>query len=380
MAFAHLIIRNLFRHGRRTILTIISISISIVLFVDFAALQNTTTGILDAAAKSPRLVCHNIGGLAYFLPKAYKQKLVALPHVQAVAAWSYFGGVYRTPNDQITAFASDPENLAKLFPDWGITAEMAQQFLLTKTAAIVSSDLMLRYGWKVGQTVMLRSTITALYRQPLTFTITDALPATGPSQLFIFRDDYLENVNERVPPVSYFWILLDRMENAPAVIEEIDAMFHNSANGTQTETEKSYVGGLLRQWGSILLIVEVVSIVSLITIALVAANTAAMSIRERRREIAVMRAIGFDSRHIVIFLVGESWLIGLLAGAIGCVIGSIALGSMARVLPISEIDPRVSFWVVAESLAVASLIGIVSGLFPTLAAVRRTIVDGLRSF
>ena len=374
-----LISLNLLRNRRRTLLTVFSISVSIVLFNTYVALHRTVERILDAAAASPRLVCHNVGGLAYFLPKAYKQKLVGRRHIEAVAGWSYFGGVYRTPSDQITAFASDSDHLAELFPDWGITPQMAQQFESTKTAAIVSSDLMTRYAWKLGEVVMLRSTITALYRQPLSFTITGALPGSGPSQLFIFRNDYLEQVNRRVPPVSYFWIRVDKMQNNVDVIKDIDALFDNSAYETQTETESSYVGGLLRQWSSILWVLEAVSVVSLITMALVAANTAAMSIRERQSEIAVMRAIGFDSRRIVVFLIGECWAIGLLGGLTGCIIGAIAFDSITHLLPVAEVDVRLSAAVALESLVAACLIGILSGLFPTIAAVRRNLVDALRS-
>jgi putative ABC transport system permease protein len=337
-------------------------------------------GILNGVATSPRLVCHNSAGLAYFLPKAFAQRLVGRPHVQFVAAWSYFGGIYRNPSDQITGFASDPLDIESLFPDWEITPDMAGRFRSMMTASIVSTDLMEKFKWKVGERVMLRSGITALYRQPLTFTIVGAMPKSGPSQLFIFRNDYLEQVNGHVPPVSYFWIRIDRIENAPAVIKDIDDLFHNASYHTQTETESSYLGGLLRQWTAVLYLLEIVSIAALISIALVAANTAAMSMRERRREIAVMRAIGFSSGQILSCLLGECWLLGLLGGAVGCALTYVAIGSISHHLPGSAVNIRLSTPVLIESLIVAGMIGIVSGIVPATFAVRRTITEGLRSF
>src|SRR5260370_38889198 len=63
---------------------------------------------------------------------------------------------------------------------------------------------------------------------------------------------------------------------------------------------------------------ECLGLVVVVAIGLVAANTAAMSIRERRSEIAVMRSIGFPSWVILSLLVGESLIVGLSGGAIGC--------------------------------------------------------------
>jgi putative ABC transport system permease protein len=125
---------------------------------------------------------------------------------------------------------------------------------------------------------------------------------------------------------------------------------------------------------------EVLGLIVVISIALVAANTAAMSIRERRAEIAVMRSLGFSSRLILSLLLAESLIIGLVGGVLGCgsaylVLKVYSAGSPGG--PFSAI--RIPPVVLVETLVVAALIGLLSALVPARAAARQNIVDALRA-
>jgi putative ABC transport system permease protein len=125
---------------------------------------------------------------------------------------------------------------------------------------------------------------------------------------------------------------------------------------------------------------EILGLIIVITIGLVAANTAAMSIRERRSEIAVMRSIGFTARTILLLLLSESLMIALIGGALGCgaayivfrlfTVGALAAGPLASV----QISPAIF----AETLVIAALIGALGALVPAYSAARRNIVDALR--
>lgn len=375
MKFLPLIVKNLMRNRRRVLLTVFSMAISLFLFSALEEARESANRALDKAASSPRLVCLNNSGLAYFLPHSYKAKLQVIRHVEEVAGWSYFGGVYRNPSDQITGFASDETALDRMFPDWGITLQMAGKFAEIKTAAMVSPDLMRKYGWKVGDPVMLRSSIAALYSHTLSFTIVGELSPQGPAQLFIFRDDYLDQV-ERRSPVSYYWIRLDRLESAAATIRAIDDSFRNSDNETNTETERSYAAYLLSSYRTIFAVFEGISVIALVSMFLVAMNTAAMSVRERRFEFAVMRALGFNSTRILALILGESWLMGLL-GAILAVACSVVF--VALIPGIASAGIGFSGAVAAVELAIASVIGIASGLVPGVSAVRGAITQVLRA-
>ena len=116
----------------------------------------------------------------------------------------------------------------------------------------------------------------------------------------------------------------------------------------------------------------------MIVIALVSANTAAMAVRERRHELAVMRALGFTRRTLVGFIVTEGLLMGLIAGVLGSTIAYIAL-RIACLLLGPEFGLHLMPAVASESVAVAAVIGLVSAAIPALSATRRAIADSLRA-
>ena len=129
----------------------------------------------------------------------------------------------------------------------------------------------------------------------------------------------MEELLGRPGTVNLFWVKVDRSQSAPEVIAAIDGMFANSAHETATETEvaliKSQVVGNL---GLMVQGSKFLAAIVMFTIALVAANTAAMAVRERRHEIAVMRAIGFTRNSIISRIVVEGLIVGVTGGALGC--------------------------------------------------------------
>src|SRR5437868_14230216 len=100
MKYASLILKNLLRSKRRTILTVLSIAVSLFIFSALLSLPTVANQILGDTASSTRVACHNKAGLAYSIPLAYKQRIAKVPHVEAVAAQCWFGGVYREVFDQ----------------------------------------------------------------------------------------------------------------------------------------------------------------------------------------------------------------------------------------------------------------------------------------
>ena len=166
----------------------------------------------------------------------------------------------------------------------------------------------------------------------------------------------------------------------PQVIAAIDEGFANSSAETMSESEAAFIGSFMDQYRTFFRMAKLLGFIVVLTIGLVAANTAAMSIRERRGEIAVMRSIGFPARTILSMLLAESILIGLVGGIIGCgsayiVLKVFSVGGGAGPLSTIRMQPAI----LAETLVVAVLIGLFSALVPASSAARRNIVDALRT-
>jgi putative ABC transport system permease protein len=380
MNYLSLVLRNLTRSKRRTILTTLSITVSVFIFASLISLPGLLNQVLRDRANSRRLITHSKASLFYMLPEAYRRRIETVPHVEAVAAYSLFLASYRNPSEQLAALGVDDDHIGEIFPDWDISAEADHDFKSMRTAALVATNLMKLFSWKVGQTFMLRGT---MYPVDLQLTIVGVLNEEAAGPRIIFRRDYMEELLGRPGTANLFWVKLDSSKSAPEVIAAIDEMFANSPNETATETEvaliKSQEGGTL---ALMLNGAKFLAAIVIFTIALVAANTAAMAVRERRHEMAVMRAIGFTRRSIVARILVEGLIVGVTGGALGCVLAVIgfdllphvagALGPLALAM---TLQPRI----VAYSFLIATLIGAASGFIPAALATRGDISTELRA-
>jgi len=380
MKYLSLVLINLARNKRRTILTALSIAVSVFIFASLISLPGLLDQILRDRATSLRLICHSKASLLYMLPESYRRQIETVPHVEAVAAYSVFMATYRDPNQQIGVLAVDDDHIRDIFPDWDLSAQTEREFENLRTAGLVATSLMKAYGWKIGDTIMLRGT---MYPVDLQLTIVGVLNEDAAGPRIIFRRDYMEELLGRPGTANLFWVKVDRSQSSPEVIAAIDEMFANSAHETATETEvaliQSEMGGQL----SLLLNgAKFLALIVIFTIGLVAANTAAMAVRERRHEMAVMRAIGFTRNSIIARILVEGLIVGVTGGALGCAIAYLgfhllpyvsgALGPLALALTLS---PRI----VAYSFMIAVLIGAASGLIPATLATRGDISSELRA-
>ena len=380
MKYLSLVLINLTRNKRRTILTMLSITVSVFIFASLISLPGLLDQVLRDRANSLRLICHSKAGFSYMLPEAYRRQIERVPHVEAVAGYSVFMGTYRDPNEQIGILATDDDHIREIFPDWEVSAETDHEFENMRTAGLVSTTLMKVYGWKVGDTITLRGTV---YPVDLQLTIVGVLNEEAAGPRIIFRRDYMEELLGRPGTVNLFWVKIDRSQSAPEVIAAIDEMFANSAHETATETEVTLIKTEMA--GNLALLIngaKFLAAIVIFTIGLVAVNTAAMAVRERRHEMAVMRAIGFTRNSIIARILVEGLIVGMAGGALGCVLALLgfevlphvsgALGPLALALTLS---PRV----IAYSFMIAALIGAASGFIPATLATRGDISTELRA-
>jgi putative ABC transport system permease protein len=316
-------------------------------------------------------------GLDYPLPESYKSRIASTPHVVAVVPDVFFGGIYHDVTDQFPNIAVDPENIDVMWPDWGFSQQDVEQFKRIKTACIVAQGTMRRFHLQVGQQIQLRGT-TFPFNVALTIVGTVARPP-APSFL-MFRRDYFEEAAGRPGIAHNFWVRVDKSSSVPAVAAALDNIFANSSAETQSDSEAAFLGSIIGRFRIFFRLAELLGLVVVLAIGLVAANTAAMSIREKRSEIAVLRSIGFRPGTILGLLISESLIIAVLGGGLGC-------GTAFTLLKVFSVNAdvlgpfatlRIPGFVVGEALAISILIGLVSAWVPARAAVRRNIVDSLR--
>ncbi len=376
MRFVRLVRANMFRNKRRTLLTVLSVTVAFFLFGVLRSVITTLDGVSEVGSEA-RLITSNASGITFVLPEAHAQRLAAFEGVRSVSWANWFGGYYTDPNDYFAQFAVDAETYLAMYPEIQISAEQVDAFLRERTAAVVGVGLMEKYGWRLGQTVTLKGTIFA---GDWDFVIRAVYTPDNPSwgdESFLFHYEYLyEGSNGSISP-GWFVLQLDDPDRAASLANRIDAAFENSTAPTKTETERAWQAGFVTMWGNVGFLVRAIGTAVFFAILLVAANTMMMAVRERVGEVAVMKTLGFQDRTLFGIVLAESITITLIGGALGLTAARFAfLGQN----PMNTFFPgfAVGWGTIALGLFAAALLGLVSGAVPAFQAARLSVVQALR--
>ena len=379
MKFVQLILKNAWRSKLRTSLTILSTTVALFLFCMLRTIVTSLDATTEVADES-RLVVRRSTSLTFPLPLAYAERLRGIAGVTGVTWANWFGGTY--PADErafFSRFAVDHETYFEMYPEFILAPEELAAFKRERTACLVGEKLATKYGWKVGQDVTLEGDI---YPGTWTFTIRGIFKPRTPdvdTSVLYFQWKLLDEKMASPGLVGIYIVKLGDAGSAPAMAEKIDAAFANSAAETRTETEKAFQAGFIQMYGNIRGAIRIISTFVLAGFLLVAINTMLMAGRERTREIAMLKTLGFPDGLILKLVLAESTFIALLGGLLGCV-GAWALFKAVPsfgggLFGNFQVRPS-TVWI---GIAIATGMGIVSGLLPALAAARLRVVDALRA-
>ncbi|MGO9451757.1 MAG: ABC transporter permease [Candidatus Binataceae bacterium] len=375
MKFVELILRNMLRRTRRTVLTGLTIAVATLVFAMLVAVPSSMDRIIDAAAKNQRLFISNRAG-PYNLPAKYCADIKKLPHVTGCAAdWDvYF--TYRSDSDWFGVSAADLEIL-DLSPDLPSSSDEVARFRRDKRSAAVGSEALKRYGWHVGQQITLRSEARGTHFQ-MPFIITAEVPSHTYPNLFLIRRDYLTDTIKSAGQTGLDGIAtrlivrVDTADNLGQVARVIDETYHNSDNETRSQTESDFIAGGLANIGNIRAIILSLIVVVLLTVLLIAGNSMAMTVRERIPEVALLRTLGFGQARIGYLLFGEAMLLGLIGGVLGAAgaiylfAGGMDVGTITSGLGLISITPPVAL----ASVLMAIAVSLISGTLPIAGALK----------
>lgn len=382
MFILKLILRNTFRHRLRSLLTIAGVAIAILAF----GMLRTLTGLWEEGmrhASPTRLVSRNATSLIFPLPIAYLDRIRQVPDVRRVAHGVWFGGIYIDEKNFFASYAVEPRSYLALYPELIVAQAQLVAFFRERKGCMVGAALARHFGWKIGDPIVLRGTI---YPGQWEFTL-QALyrgkDKTIDERGFIFHWDYLNERLRATAPAEadqtgFFMVEVSRPEVAAEVAARIDHGFKNSLAETLTETEKAFHLNFLAMTEAILLVIELVSYVVIAIIMVVAANTMAMTARERTAEYATLKTIGFAPGQIAGIICGESVAISLLGGAIGLGLTFPAAQMIETALsdyfPFFSVTPVTLLYEVLASL----IIGVAAAILPTWRGATTRIAEGLR--
>lgn len=370
------------RNRRRSILTILSVAASLCLLGVLSAIYYSFYFTEATGQSALRLIVRNKVSLANPFPSSYRDRIRHLPGVAEVTIFQWFGGTYKDASDMSNffgRFAVEPDKLFTVYPDFHIPPDQLLAFQKERTACIIGNKLAARKGFKIGDRIQI---VGDIFPVTLDLTVRGIYQAERDNENLFFHFGYLNDglSGAMADQIFLLVVLAESAEAVPRLTAAVDDLFRNATVQTKTETERAFELSFLAFLGNVKAFFMLISAAVTFTVLLITANTMAMSVRERTREVGILKTIGFTPGEIRGMLVGESVTISILGGAAGLVLAHLLCETL-RAAPSTFADLsriRLNPTLLAFCMGVAIVIGIASCLVPAWSASRKPIVEALR--
>jgi putative ABC transport system permease protein len=383
MKVLKLIFKNSLRHKLRTTLTVLGIAIAVIAFVLLRTVVTAWYAGVEASA-ADRLIVRQAVSFIFPLPYAYKDKIESIPGVKTVSYANWFQGVFIDKNQFFARLAVDANTIFDVYPEFILSKKELGAFKAERNSCVIGQDIAKKYNLKLGDVMTIEGDI---YPGRWEFVVRGIYKprdkTTDATQMF-FHWDYLdERMREDSPiragDVGWYIVKISDPSKSAAISGQIDALFKNSRAETKTETERAFQQGFVQSTSAIITSMNVLSFVIIGIIMLVLGNTMIMSARERTREYAVFKTLGFSQGHLIGLIMGESFLISAIGAGVGLFLTFPIVKSFQSFIPkgffpVFEIEPITVTFAVLSAL----LIGIAASIFPILKALKTSIVEGFR--
>ena len=383
--YLSLMFKNSLRNRRRSALTMLSIGMSLCLLGVLGALYRGLFLAPPTPGQELRLVVHHKVSITQALPASYGDKIRKVPGVREVMVWQWFGGTYKDARDQgnfFARFAVEPDKFFRVRPEISVPEDQQRAFQTLRTGAIASSDLADRMHWKIGEKIFLTGDIFPVNPE---LTLVGILVDPNTTETLFFSQKYLSEMlgagNARQDQVGSFQVQVESAGQVGSVAKTIDDIFANAPEPTKSESEQAFTLQFVSFLGNVKAFLMIICAAVTFTILLVSGNTMAMSVRERIKEVGILKTLGYTSGTILFLILGEAGVLALLGGGVGLLL---AIGmtdavrhgpSFMQAMKTLSITPDVG----GALLVLAFFIGVASSFVPAYNASRTGILDSLRN-
>jgi len=379
MSIAGFIAKNALRNKRRAALSILSVAVSLFLFVVLQVVLRELTQPPEDAGASLRLAIRSRVSIADPLPARQLADLEKIPGIACVTPFTYFGGQFEDDkNVGFAQFGIDPAKMEALFGEAKIPRDQLEAWFADRTSCIVGADTAKLYNLKIGDKKTLIGTI---YPTNLEVKIVGIYSGTMDDRNMFLHQKYIDEALGDWGKVGMWWARVESAEVAPQVIAAIEKAFANTANEVRAETERAFQMSFVSMWANIQVLIGSICTAVIVSLLLVSTSTMSMAIRERFRELAVLKALGFRRRELFAFILAESFglaIAGAVLGAGGAwlIARSIDVNKVTNgMFPYLEVTPKM----MGLAFGIAAGLGIIASLAPALGVARMSVVEGLKT-
>jgi len=378
MKFLPLILKQVWRHRTRSILTIAGVAIAMFLYIGVQSLNHGVAAATQVTAADTTLIVYRANRFCPAtsrLPEHYQRPISELPGVAEVVPMQIVVNNCRASLDVITFRGIPDEAVASLGSKWSVIDGDLHQWGSRRDAAIVGERLAKRRNFRAGDSFDssgVTVTIAAIIRSD---------EAQDQEVAYVHLDFLQRAAKSGLGSVTQFSVKVTDPAQLETVAKAIDERFKHDAEPTQTRPEKAFVAqagadivaiaGFTRWlgWGCLAAVLALV------------ANAIVLSVQDRIKEHAILQTLGYRGSLITRLILGEGLVLGLIGGITGILAAVLALrlGHFSLSTEGLSIQFTATPTVIALGLIVSGGVGIVAGLVPALRAGRRTIASCFRA-
>lgn len=382
-----LLIKNIFGHPVRSMLTFGSLVIAIFLICFLRSLLvGLEAGVAGSA--SNRLIVQSAVSLFVDLPISYQGKIKDVEGIDEVCKFQWFGGRYRDESGFFAQFGVDNDRFFDAYPEVQLVAGEPADFVNKRTACIVGKGLRDTYGFEVGSKVPIIGTIFSKNDGTAwEFDVVGVYESTSANvdeNTMFFHWKYLDETLETGAAngprgVGVYVLKIEDGADPVAISGRVDELFENGPQRVQTTTEAEFQRQFVSMMGNIPTFISSIGFGVLFAILLAVLNTMLMAGRERTRDFGILKALGFTDAVAFVLLLGESLLLCVAGGAGGIALAKLseaaAASAFKQLLPTYAVTPET----MGLGAAIAVGIGLAAGIAPAWQASRLKPVDALRA-
>lgn len=384
MKFLPYILKNIKRHKLRSVFTVLSIAVSLFLVTMLYAYLEFQDELGRKSVAFNRLAVTHVQGLTALMPVTTLDKIRKIPGVKAAMPMSWFGGIYKDDRLAFAQFGTDARECMKVWEEYSLEPDQLKAWQEDKTGCVIGWRLASKRKWNIGDKLPLKGTI---YPCDLEFTVRGIYhgPETADPEMLWFHREYLDEMlkNRRSRAAGMIGMVMVKAASAsalPDLSRAIDAKFASSNEPVRAMTEQAFQHMFTEMVGNVQAFVRNTALAVVFSLVCVAGNAMAMSLRERTREVAVLKAIGFQRGTVLGMVLGEAVFIAMIGGLVGAVGGKLLFDFTDP--GISGLPGLSRFYVPWNSallgVGLSGAVGLASGILPAWRAARMSVVDGLR--
>jgi len=380
--YVPLLAASMRRKPLRLFFTLASIVVAFLLFGLAESLRYSLQAGVDVAGADRLITMHKVS-FTQLLPMSYENRIRAVDGVVDVTPQTWFGAWYQDERNQLPTFPVDPDAFLRMYPEYVMPDDQRVAWVADRTGILIGRGLADITGWKVGDTVPLRSSIwrRADGNDTWDFNVRAIydLPQGGDTRQILMHQEYFEEGKAQAKGlIGWYLVKVASVERAGVVATQIDAQFANSPAETKTSSERAMAQSFVNQVGNIGAILRAIVTAVFFTMLLVTANTMAQSVRERTNEIGVLKTLGFSNGGVLGLVLSEAVLVTVVGGGLGLA-GAWWLGIQFE--PVFR-QYLPGFKVPGSAVVLGVLImlglGLAAGAVPAAQAMRLRIVEALR--